>query len=221
MSLRGKKLFWLALLALLVFVTDIYLYTTKQEVFSKTEGHPSGNSLSSQPETSQMRPHDPAQNSASNIPSQPTTTYLSDTPEIEEQKIIERASKLSPKEIQDLKVNSLDTSLNQDLRFESIYLLSQNPKAAKELAEIVLTPIPDSLKNRLLDFENILRAQAIEGIQNSNNKIHSQKILAEIIKKSDNTFLIERSQKAQFYLQNGGDDLETQDQKKLKATIDE
>lgn len=219
--MQGKKFYWLAFIALLVLATDIYFYGAKQEGTPKNSEIFFGKSPASKAENSFHSTVTDLQHPQAKNPPHTSSNYLTPSPEDDEKQIIERAAKLSPQEIQDLKTNSLDTSLNQDLRFESVYLLSQNQKSEKELAEIVLTPIPNSLKNRMLDFENVLRAQAIEGIQNSANKQTSQKLLTEIIKKSDNTFLIERSQRAQLYLQNGGEDLKTQDQKKLKAIINE
>lgn len=224
MNLRKAKFFWLSVLAMAVFATDIYFYLTKTEgSAAKTENFQrktNYNSTSSEP-----NPTAPTENNAMGASAQATTTvaneYLSNDPEQEDFKIQKRAQNLTEKQKIELKQNSVDMALNQDLRFESIYLLSHAEKVEDQLAEIVLTPIPSTVKDRMLDFENVLRAQAIEGLQKSKDKTKAAHLLSEITSKSDNVFLIDRSKRAHNFITNGGDTLEAQDNKLLKATLDE
>lgn len=237
-----KKIFWFALLAFIVFLTDIYLFVNKETLKSTitflgltpkslttqvtarksleataTRVNSEGSSQSDSPQPAQTPSLDT--NAAQTTATTSDSTYLTNDPEAEELKIIERAKSLKTNEIKTLKENSLDISLNQDLRFESVYLLSKSNSSAKELAQIILTPIPDSIKDRMLDFENVLRAQAIEGIQNSADQKKSLSLLKEIMHKTDNVFLLERMRKAQLFLKNGGDSLEVQDKKQLEKVL--
>jgi hypothetical protein len=235
-----KKFFWFTLLAVIVFLTDIYLFVNKETLKSTitflgltpksltaqgpahksleataTSVNSEGSNGHDSPQSTQI----PAFESNTNKTTPNNSTYLTDNPETEELKIIERANSLKANEIKTLKENSVDTSLNQDLRFESVYLLSKSNYSSKELAQIILTPIPDSIKDRMLDFENILRAQAVEGIQNSPDQKKSISLLKEIMNKTDNVFLLERMRKAQLFLKNGGDSLEVQDKKQLEKVL--
>lgn len=218
-----KKFYWLAILALLVFITDIYLNRANElELLTNTPVPQNPTSVSTATSESTSSNNKISENSEISKPAPSTpvkTDYLIENPETEEQKISLRAKTLKPTEIKILKENSLDTSLNQDQRFESIYLLSLSQKASKELEQVVLFPIPTTFKERMLDFENVLRAQAIEGIQNSSNKKQSIEILKNIINKTDNNFLLERSKRAQIFLENGGDSLEVQDKKQLEKVL--
>lgn len=224
MNLRKAKFFWLSVLAMAVFATDIYFYLTKTEgSAAKTENFQTKTNNYST--SSEPNPTAPTENNAMGASAQATTTvaneYLSNDPEQEDIKIQKRAQNLTEKQKIELKQNSVDMALNQDLRFESIYLLSHAEKVEDQLAEIVLTPIPSTVKDRMLDFENVLRAQAIEGLQKSKDKTKAAHLLSEITNKSDNVFLIDRSKRAHNFITNGGDTLETQDNKLLKATLDE
>ncbi len=224
MNLRKAKFFWLSVLAMAVFATDIYFYLTKTEgSAAKTENFQTKTNNNST--SSELKPTAPTENNAMGASAQATTTvaneYLSNDPEQEDIKIQKRAQNLTEKQKIELKQNSVDMALNQDLRFESIYLLSHAEKVEDQLAEIVLTPIPSTVKDRMLDFENVLRAQAIEGLQKSKDKTKAAHLLSEITSKSDNVFLIDRSKRAHNFIINGGDTLEAQDNKLLKATLDE
>lgn len=225
MELKKTKLFWSALLIIVVFATDIFFYSTKWENKKTSPQTPTAQlrtekkPVSSEPATIDNKPKDSASSTKSiNLSS---AAYLTTEPEIESKKIYERAQALNEKQKIELKQNSINWNLNQDLRFESVFLLSQAPNAEDQLAEIALTPIPASAKDRTLDFETILRAQAIEGLQNSKDKPKAVKLLNLIANKSDNIFLIDHSKRANNYIKNGGDSIETQDNKILKAMLDE
>lgn len=216
-----SKIFWLSLMAVLIFMADGLI---KQRSPKKTP-EDSGNS--------NRGPFHVRAAATSNLPAMPVSkmtktgpikneepvAYLNSEPDQEDEKLSLRARGLKLSEKKRLKENALDTSLPQDLRFESIFLLSKSPTATKELEQILLTPIPHSLKERLLDFENVLRAQAIEGIQNSPDKIASERLINKILEKTDNIFLLERLKTAKAYLKNEGNSLEVQDKKHLEKIL--
>lgn len=225
MNLKKAKFFWLSILAIAVFATDIYFYLTKTAGSSAETNAsiPKENTSSSKAVANTA-----ATNNASDaaIKEQASTEglasdYLNKDPEQLDIKIKERAQTLTEPQKTELKQNSIDMALNQDLRFESVYLLSHAEKAEEQLAEIALTPIPSTIKDRMLDFENVLRAQAIEGLEKSKDKNKAAHLLSEITNKSDNVFLIDRSKRAHNFIKNGGDTIEAQDNKLLKATLDE
>ncbi len=216
-----SKIFWLVLMALLIFMADSLI---KQGVKKKTPEYSSdSNRNPSQLNAATTFNSPPSQTSATaNLnptKNEEPVPYLNLDPDQEEEKLSQRALGLKPSEKKKLKENALDTALPQDLRFESIFLLSKSPTATKELEQVLLTPIPNSLKERFLDFENVLRAQAIEGIQNSPDKMSSQKIIDKILARTDNIFLLERLKTAKAYLKNDGNSLEVQDKKHLEKIL--
>lgn len=216
-----SKIFWLALMVLLIFMADILIKKGAQK--KMPDYSIDSNRIPSQVSTTTTSNPPPARTSATAninpIKNEEPVPYLNSNPDQEEEKLSLRARGLKLSEKKKLKENALDTTLPQDLRFESIFLLSKSPAATKELEQILLTPIPNSLKERFLDFENVLRAQAIEGIQNSPDKIASEKIINKILARTDNIFLLERLKTAKAYLKNEGNSLEVQDKKHLEKIL--
>ncbi len=216
-----SKCFWLALMAVLIFMADGLIKQGSHKKTPDDSGDSNrGPSHVSSPTTSNLPPTPVSVMTKTDpIKNEEPVAYLNSEPDQEDEKLSLRARGLKLSEKKKLKENALDTALPQDLRFESIFLLSKSPTATKELEQVLLTPIPNSLKERLLDFENVLRAQAIEGIQNSPDKIASQKLINKILEKTDNIFLLERLKTAKAYLKNEGNSLEVQDKKHLEKIL--
>ena len=81
------------------------------------------------------------------------------------------------------------------------------------LKKIVAAPIPENLSAHEIDFEHIIRAQAIEGIK-------SNEIIKDLIQKTDDVFLLDRLQRAQNHLEGRADSSEVQDNQQLEKILE-
>ena len=140
-------------------------------------------------------------------------------PEQTEKKLTEMTKTFNYPDLVKLKQKTLNTDINGDDRMLSVYLLSlsQNERVAQILEEIVLAPIlvSDS-KSQAYEFENVLRSQAIEGLQNRDNKNQAIKSLNTLVTKVSNSYLLDRSQRALAHYKYNADKLKDQDNKALE-----
>ena len=103
-----------------------------------------------------------------------------------------RAESLTKADVQQMTSTAIDTNQNQDRRFESVFLLAHNRLIPHILKDIAETPIPSDLNEPELDFEHIVRAQAIEGIELSQEKDLSKQIIEDLMAKTDDSFLVDK-----------------------------
>lgn len=140
-------------------------------------------------------------------------------PEQTEKKLTEMTKGFRYTDLVKLKQKTLNTDINGDDRMLSVYLLSlsQNERVAQILEDIVLSPIliADS-KSPAYEFENVLRSQAIEGLQNRDNRTQAIKSLNTLITKVSNSYLLDRSQRALAHYKYNADKLKDQDNKALE-----
>tara|TARA_B110001454_G_C12723308_1_gene436489 strand:- start:33658 stop:34287 length:630 start_codon:yes stop_codon:yes gene_type:complete len=206
MEFLKRKTFWYALIALLVFCTDIWVY-----FYLKGTPH-----LSARPVSKHALPT-PLDTSLTPT-GRPQAVVL--TPNSDMVEIKSRASRLTSNDIQSLAQDAVNPQAEQDIRFKSIYLLAHNGHIPEILKEIVTTPIPQNLNPRERDFEHVVRAQAIEGIENSEEKMFSKQIINELIQKTDNVFLLDRLNRAKNSLDGTDDSSEVQDNRDLEKIIE-
>lgn len=209
MELFKKKTFWYAFITLLVFCTDIWVYfylKTTPEAFASTSTSVINESPSSKP--------------ASKLNLSTSEKSVTQTPENDLKEIKNRAENLTDRDIQALAQDAVNQHSSQDQRFKSVYLLAHNGKVPLVLKEIIKTPIPENINERDLDFEQILRAQAIEGLENSYEKNFSRQVLSELMQTTDNVFLLDRLHRAKNSLDGISDSSEVQDNKELEKIIE-
>lgn len=210
MEYLKKKTFWYATIALLVFFTDIWIYFYLKNV-SRTS------TVSAEPA------QEIQQSAATSDPLQiipPTSSPITQTSENDLIEIKRQANQLTQQEIQNLALDAVNPEHHQDLRFKSVYLLAHNKRVPEVLKNFVTTPWPKNLSERDRDFEHILRAQAIEGIENGEVKRVSKQIIQELIQKTDNTFLLDRLNRAKTSLDGTNDSSEVQDNRELEKIIE-
>lgn len=145
---------------------------------------------------------------------------LAQTPDTDIAEIKSRATHLSSNDIQTLAQDAVNPQTQQDKRFKSVYLLAHNGRIPEILKNIVTTPVTDNLSDRERDFEHIVRAQAIEGIENSEEKTFSKQIISELIQRTDNTFLLDRLNRAKSSLEGTHGSSEVQDNGELEKIIE-
>lgn len=107
------------------------------------------------------------------------------------------ADQLSSTELHLLKDKVINTKEDGDTRSLAVYLLSlsQSEKVLELLKEIALNPLPDTKNDRLITFEETLRASTIDGLVRHPNKNLSVTILDEISKKSQSRLIADRSRR--------------------------
>ncbi len=209
MELLKKKTFWYVLITLLVFCTDIWVY-----LYLKNTPGVLAVPTSSLPEPTSNKDVASLTNQIQNLPA------IAHTPAEELKAIKTQAEKLSETEIQRLASDAVNPQANQDQRFKSVYLLAHNGNASLILKEIIKTPIPENINERDRDFEHILRAQAIEGIENGFEKNISRQVLHDLMQTTDNAFLLDRLSRAKNSLEGMSDSSEVQDNKELEKIIE-
>lgn len=209
MELFKKKTFWYVIITLLVFCTDIWVYFYLKNT-------PEALAFTTNSTFEPTRDKEVA-SSKDQIKSPPTIAH---TPTEELKAIKSQAENLSETEIQRLASDAVNPQTNQDLRFKSVYLLAHNGNVSLVLKEIIKTPIPENINERERDFEHILRAQAIEGIENGYEKNISREVLHELMQTTDNAFLLDRLTRAKNSLEGISDSSEVQDNKELEKIIE-
>jgi hypothetical protein len=108
------------------------------------------------------------------------------------QRELERlAASLTPLQIEFLKQRTLSTRVDGDERSLSVYLLSLSPQDGilETLTEIAVSPLPSTSNDRVLTFEETLRATAIDGILRRADQHASEEKMKEINGKTDSVFL--------------------------------
>lgn len=147
---------------------------------------------------------------------------IDEHPDQTEKRLKELAYSLKPKDLRELKQKTLNMSLNGDDRMLSVYLLSlsQHENTAQLLEDIAATPIQiPKDQYRQYEFENVLRSQAIEGLQNRENKNQAISSLSKLISKLSDSYLLNRSQIALSHRTNNTDKVEAQDLNALKKIV--
>lgn len=140
---------------------------------------------------------------------------LTDRPDEEEEHLKDIALHLQDPDIKTLQAQALNPQLNGDERFLSVYILGEStlPSAQESLEEIATTPIPKLHEARLISEEQVLRAQAIESLRDTDRIKH-------IIATSNDHFLADRAQRSLLYREGKVSAPEQQDQEALKQLLD-
>ncbi len=206
MPFYKNKTFWYMSLAATVFVTDIYIYFNlkgNSKVLSTA-----AISLDKKTKPALFEKSSKAQNQDITNDSESALALN-----------ISRAESLTKEYVQQMTSTAVDTNQNQDRRFESIFLLAHNRLIPHILKDIAETPIPSELNEPELDFEHIVRAQAIEGIELSREKDLSKQIIEDLMAKTDDSFLLDRLQRAHNSLTGRTSSSEVQDNQMLEKII--
>jgi len=119
---------------------------------------------------------------------------LQDHPEETQTRLKELASQLKDSDVSLLRDLALDPHADGDARFLSVYILglSDLEKAQESLETIALTPLPPSHDARLTNQEEILRAEAVESLRQTEG-------LKRVLAGTDNSFLGDRAQRNLLY----------------------
>lgn len=133
----------------------------------------------------------------------------------------EWAKNLNSEQIQILKNKTLDIQTDGDERSLSVYLLSlnQDPTTLNILNEIAMSPLPTSVNDRQLTFEEILRGQALEGIIHSQFHDTSKNMLENLAKTSNSSFLADRAQRGLAFFQAQAEAPSEQEHKALQKYL--
>jgi hypothetical protein len=115
---------------------------------------------------------------------------LNDRPEEVQQRLKELADQVKEEQVGVLQEKALDTQLNGDERFLSVYILGESrlQKAQQSLEQIAAAPIPSLHESRLTTQEEIIRGQAIESLREPAS-------LKRVLAQADNKFLADRAQR--------------------------
>jgi hypothetical protein len=133
------------------------------------------------------------------------------------------AAQLNADQLKTLQQKAISLESEADLRALSVDLLARNGSdlAIRSLANLALSEIPQLEPNsipikRRTEFETVLRAMAIEGLQKAKNPDLAKLTVRQIIHKSSNQFLIDRAHRARASLEQGLPSPEKQDEEALK-----
>lgn len=112
------------------------------------------------------------------------------------------ANSLSESQLKSLKKNILNPSIDADERSLSVYLLSlnQSPLALQPLQEIALTPLPETVNDRSLLFEEVIRVQALEGLLRQRNMVEVRQTIQSLSEKTNSNFLLDQARRSLAYL---------------------
>lgn len=146
-------------------------------------------------------------------------SQLDDHPEKTEEKLKNLALSFEEKELKQLKATSLDLQKNGDDRMLAVYLLSlsQNSITASLLEEIVLSPLQNQASGSSeKSFEQVIRLQAVEGLQNREDKDQAIKSLSHLTAKLSDNLLADHSQRALSFHLHGTPRVEQQDLEALE-----
>ncbi len=123
-------------------------------------------------------------------------SQLNDHPEEIQKRLKDLASKMKETDIPALQETALNTALNGDQRFLSVYILGESSllKAQEGLETIATSPIPALHDSRLINQEEVIRGQAVESLRQPES-------LNRVLSKSDNAFITDRAQRNMLYRQ--------------------
>ncbi|MCE3010403.1 MAG: hypothetical protein LW875_07310 [Proteobacteria bacterium] len=143
------------------------------------------------------------------------------SPEIEEQRLKEKALQLTTEELARLKKLALKNQVQQDSRFAALYLLSFSEKseALDELYEIAGTPWPQDAPPRPQEFERALRSFAVEAMGLHPEKTRASGLLGRYLEKESDSFLFDRAQRTRNFLEGKAPHPRLQDEKALRKLL--
>lgn len=119
-----------------------------------------------------------------------TISQLNNHPDEVQKRLRELAGQMQDADVALLQKSALNTSLNGDERFLSVYILGESTleKAQESLETIAATPIPAMKEARLTTQEEILRVQAVESLREADS-------LKRVLSRTDNSFISDRAQR--------------------------
>ena len=125
------------------------------------------------------------------------------------------AAQVTSEDVISLRNKSLDSSVSTDERALIIQILTLSPlkEAQEALLDIATSAAPERGEERKNLEEGVLRAQAVEGLK-------SEESLSEVIKRTSNSFVSDRAQRALNHLAKGSPSPKEQDEKALKKVIE-
>lgn len=142
-------------------------------------------------------------------------SQLTNQPDEIQKRLKELAGKMHESDVTQLQASALNTSLNGDERFLSVYILGESTlaKAQESLEQIAVTPIPAMHEARLTNQEEILRVQAVESLR----QVES---LKRVLAHTDNSFISDRAQRNLLYREGKvSNSPEQQDQEALSQLL--
>lgn len=143
---------------------------------------------------------------------------LNEFPDGIEIKLNEFSSKMNSTQLNILKEEIADTSLNQDSRAMSMELLTRHKtQESLDIMEFFLSDKNYDTKN---DFEKVIRAQAIEGIAHYPDKDKAIFSLERLEAKEQNLFLADRLRRSVVGLRFNKP-IEKQDEEALKNLLEQ
>jgi len=145
-----------------------------------------------------------------------SVSQLNDRPEEVEQRLKDLAARMKDEDVSVLQEKALNTNLNGDERFLSVYILGESSlgKAQESLERIAETPLPKMQDSRLMNQEEILRGQAIESLREPES-------IKRVLTRADNKFLADRAQRTLLYREGKiSASPETQDQQALTKLLE-
>ncbi|MGZ3743512.1 MAG: hypothetical protein ACXWRE_07855 [Pseudobdellovibrionaceae bacterium] len=197
-----KKLQILLILGLLVAVGSVYRQLHDIES-TNASVHPSATAASESAAPSSavaakavvVKPASASQEFVALVQTEATAmSQLNDHPEEVQKRLRDLADKMQEADVPALQATALNTSLNGDQRFLSVYILGESslPKAQESLESIASAPIPAMHEARLTNQEEIIRGQAVESLRQPERL---KRVLAQV----DNTFITDRAQRNLLY----------------------
>jgi hypothetical protein len=125
------------------------------------------------------------------------------------------AAQVTSEDVISLRNKSLDSTVNTDERALTVQVLTLSPlkEAQDALLDIAASQAPERGEDRKNLEEGVLRAQAVEGLK-------SEESLSEVIKRTSNSFVADRAQRALNHLAKGSPSPKEQDEKALKKVIE-
>jgi hypothetical protein len=148
---------------------------------------------------------------------------LTESPDKTQSLLKEAAIAIPKNKIEWLQKIAKNNRINVDQRLLAIEFISLNPNVdtLDALEDIALSPINDELGASLKNEAIALKASAIEGFAlKENYKKLSLNKLNNIANKTDNKFLLDRTQRTIWYLKGAAEKPEIQDTKALKKLLD-
>lgn len=131
------------------------------------------------------------------------------------------AESLHPQDIDELG-KLFQNSKNGDEKALALYLLSesQNPHSVDILKDIILQPATSQDEHQALENQ-AFSFMAIEGISQSKDPILARQALQEVIQKTSDVSIRDRSTRALLSISNPSKTLETQDRENLLKLLDQ
>lgn len=144
-----------------------------------------------------------------------TMSQLNDHPEEVQKRLRDLAEKVQDSDISVLQKTALNTNVDGDQRFLSVYILGESSlqKAQESLEHIAITPIPKMGETRLTMQEEVIRAQAVESLRQPES-------LKRVLSRADNSFITDRAQRTLLYRESKVSSPEKQDQDALNQLLE-